>query len=91
MVVLYYHRSEGYGLQQHPRGDVSSPRRPNPIGATIVDLIAKVRKRTSRSGAGCDQLNAGTLFEIGLIILRRMRLFRRHSVLDTGDHYKKME
>jgi len=50
MVVFYFHRSEGYVLQQHPRGDKSrpqrgvfalrSPRRPNPIGVTTVDLLA---------------------------------------------------
>jgi tRNA-Thr(GGU) m(6)t(6)A37 methyltransferase TsaA len=50
MVVFYFHRSEGYTLRQHPRGDESrplqgvftlrSPRRPNPIGVTVVDLLA---------------------------------------------------
>ncbi len=49
MVVFYFHLSEGFKLQQHPRGDQSrpmrgvfslcSPKRPNPIGVTIVDLI----------------------------------------------------
>jgi len=47
VVVLYYfHRSAGYDLQVHPRGDpsrplrgvfaVRSPRRPNPIAVTTV-------------------------------------------------------
>lgn len=50
MVVFYFHRSEGYDLLQHPRGDQSrpkrgvfalrSPRRPNPIGVTMTDLIS---------------------------------------------------
>lgn len=50
MVVYYFHRSDGYALRQHPRGDRSrpqrgvfalcSPRRPNPIGVTVVDLVA---------------------------------------------------
>jgi len=50
MVVFYFHRSEGFDLLQHPRGDqirpkrgvftLRSPRRPNPIGVTVVDLIA---------------------------------------------------
>lgn len=49
MVVFYFHRAQGYDLRQHPRGDVSrpqrgvfalrSPRRPNPIGVTVVDLL----------------------------------------------------
>ena len=50
MVVFYFHRAQGYDLQQHPRGDATrpqrgvfalrSPRRPNPIGVTVVDLLA---------------------------------------------------
>lgn len=50
MVVFYFHQSQGYDLKQHPRGDRSrpqrgvfalrSPRRPNPIGVTVADLIA---------------------------------------------------
>jgi tRNA-Thr(GGU) m(6)t(6)A37 methyltransferase TsaA len=49
MVVFYFHRSAGYELSQHPCGDRSrpkrgvftlrSPRRPNPIGVTVVDLL----------------------------------------------------
>ncbi len=50
MVVFYFHRSRGFDLLQHPQGDRSrprrgvfalrSPRRPNPIGVTVVDLVA---------------------------------------------------
>jgi tRNA-Thr(GGU) m(6)t(6)A37 methyltransferase TsaA len=50
MVVFYFHRSRGFELLQHPRGDRSrpkrgvftlrSPRRPNPVGVTEVDLVA---------------------------------------------------
>jgi tRNA-Thr(GGU) m(6)t(6)A37 methyltransferase TsaA len=50
MVVFYFHRSEGYELLQHPRGDQSrpkrgvfalhSPNRPNPIGVTFADLVS---------------------------------------------------
>lgn len=50
MVVFHLHRSQGFDLLQHPRGDrkrprrgvfaLRSPRRPNPIGITIVDLVA---------------------------------------------------
>ena len=49
MVVFHFHRTEGFNLLQHPRGDRSrprrgvfalcSPRRPNPIGVTVVDLL----------------------------------------------------
>ncbi len=50
LVIFHFHRSEGYELRQHPRGDrtqprrgvfaLRSPRRPNPIGVTVVDLVA---------------------------------------------------
>jgi tRNA-Thr(GGU) m(6)t(6)A37 methyltransferase TsaA len=50
MVVFHFHRSQGYVLRQHPRDDQSrpargvfalrSPRRPNPIGVSVVDLLA---------------------------------------------------
>jgi tRNA-Thr(GGU) m(6)t(6)A37 methyltransferase TsaA len=50
MVIFCFHRAQAYALHQHPRGDVSrpmqgvfalrSPRRPNPIGVTVVDLLA---------------------------------------------------
>ena len=49
MVIFYFHRSQGFDLLQHPQGDRSrprrgvfalrSPRRPNPIGVTVVDLV----------------------------------------------------
>lgn len=50
MVIFFFHLSEGYELRQHPRGNTDrprrgvfalcSPRRPNPIGVTVVDLLA---------------------------------------------------
>jgi tRNA (adenine37-N6)-methyltransferase len=50
MVIFYFHRSEGFDLLQHPRGDQSqptrgvfalrSPRRPNPIGVTVAELVS---------------------------------------------------
>jgi len=49
LVVFHFHLSTDFDLQQHPRGDLSrskrgvfalrSPRRPNPIGVTEVDLL----------------------------------------------------
>lgn len=49
LVLFLFDRSEGFELRVHPRGDVSnplvgvfasrSPRRPNPIGATVVRLL----------------------------------------------------
>jgi tRNA-Thr(GGU) m(6)t(6)A37 methyltransferase TsaA len=50
MVLFYFDRSEGFSLLQHPRGDqerpkrgvftLRSPHRPNPIGATVVEVIS---------------------------------------------------
>jgi len=49
MVIFHLHRSHDYDLNQHPRGDTShskrgvftlrSPRRPNPIGITVVEVV----------------------------------------------------
>ena len=49
MVIFHFHRSEGAELLQHPRRDpnrpkrgvfaLRSPKRPNPIGVTVVDLV----------------------------------------------------
>ena len=50
MVLFHFDRVKEYQLHQHPRGDphrtkkgvfaIMSPRRPNPIGVTIVEIIA---------------------------------------------------
>jgi tRNA-Thr(GGU) m(6)t(6)A37 methyltransferase TsaA len=50
MVVFAFHKSGGYDLLQHPRGDQSrgrcgvfalrSPRRPNPLGVSEVELVS---------------------------------------------------
>ena len=50
MVLYYFDRIKDFELLQHPRGDSSrskrgvftlrSPRRPNPIGVTVVELLA---------------------------------------------------
>jgi tRNA-Thr(GGU) m(6)t(6)A37 methyltransferase TsaA len=49
-ILFYLHRSKGYDLLQHPRGDrdrpkrglfsLRTPRRPNAIGLTKVDLVS---------------------------------------------------
>jgi tRNA-Thr(GGU) m(6)t(6)A37 methyltransferase TsaA len=49
-VLFHLHRSEGYDLHQHPRGDrnrpkrglfsLRTPRRPNAIGLTRVELLS---------------------------------------------------
>ena len=50
LVVFHFDRSAGFDLHQHPRGDrtrpkrgvfaLRSPRRPNPIGVTEVDILS---------------------------------------------------
>lgn len=50
MVLFQFNRSHDYDLLQHPRGDTGrskqgvftlrSPRRPNPIGVTVVEIVA---------------------------------------------------
>lgn len=50
IVIFHFHLAEDYDLLQHPRGDADrplrgvftlrSPRRPNPIGMTEVELIS---------------------------------------------------
>lgn len=49
LVLFYFDRVFDYDLLQHPRGDTSrpkrgvftlrSPRRPNPIGVTVVEIV----------------------------------------------------
>jgi tRNA-Thr(GGU) m(6)t(6)A37 methyltransferase TsaA len=49
VVLFHFHRSQGFDLLQHPRGNrgrprrgvfaLRSPRRPNPIGVTVVNLV----------------------------------------------------
>ena len=49
LVLFVFDRSDGYELKVHPKGDVKnplvgvfasrSPRRPNPVGATVVKLL----------------------------------------------------
>ena len=72
LVIFYFHRSEGFDLLQHPQGDRSrpkrgvftlrSPRRPNPIGATIVDVLA-VDGNVLRVG-GLDAINGTPVLDI---------------------------
>ncbi len=72
MVIFHFHRSTGYELLQHPRGDVTrprrgvftlrSPRRPNPIGVTVVDVLA-VEGNVLRV-RGLDALNGTPVLDL---------------------------
>jgi len=71
-VVFHFHLSQDYELRQHPRGDVShpkrgvfslcSPRRPNPIGVSFVDLVR--REGRVLVVEGLDALNGTPLLDI---------------------------
>jgi tRNA-Thr(GGU) m(6)t(6)A37 methyltransferase TsaA len=72
MVVFYFHRSQGFDLLQHPQGDRSrprrgvfalrSPRRPNPIGVTVVELVA-VEENVLRV-RGLDAINGTPVLDL---------------------------
>ncbi|OIO96269.1 MAG: tRNA (N6-threonylcarbamoyladenosine(37)-N6)-methyltransferase TrmO [Anaerolineae bacterium CG2_30_64_16] len=72
VVVFHCHRSEGYELTQHPQGDRSrprrgvfalrSPRRPNPIGITVVELVA-LEENVLRV-RGLDAINGSPVLDI---------------------------
>jgi tRNA-Thr(GGU) m(6)t(6)A37 methyltransferase TsaA len=71
-VVFRFHLSRGYALRQHPRGNSSrakrgvfaicSPRRPNHLGVSFVDLIA--REGRVLVVRGLDALNGTPLLDI---------------------------
>jgi tRNA (adenine37-N6)-methyltransferase len=72
MVIFHFHRAQGYALRQHPRGDenrpmrgvfaLRSPRRPNPIGVTMVDLLG-VDENVLRV-RGLDAINGTPVFDL---------------------------
>jgi tRNA-Thr(GGU) m(6)t(6)A37 methyltransferase TsaA len=75
MVLFHFHHSEGYDLLQHPRGDTSrpkrgvfalhTPRRPNRIGVTTVDLMA-VEGNVLRV-RGLDAIHGTPVLDIKLV------------------------
>lgn len=72
MVLFYFDRTTEYELLQHPRGDRSrptrgvftlrSPRRPNPIGVTVVEVLA-VEDNVLRV-RGLDALNGTPVLDL---------------------------
>jgi tRNA-Thr(GGU) m(6)t(6)A37 methyltransferase TsaA len=75
MIVFHFHLVQSYALLQHPRGDHSRPKRgvfalhtpyrPNPIGVTVVDLLA-VEGNVLRV-QGLDALNGSPVLDIKLV------------------------
>jgi tRNA-Thr(GGU) m(6)t(6)A37 methyltransferase TsaA len=72
LVVFYFHQSKGYDLLQHPRGDQSrskrgvftlrSPKRPNPIGISEVELLEV--KDNILTVRGLDALNGSPVLDL---------------------------
>jgi tRNA-Thr(GGU) m(6)t(6)A37 methyltransferase TsaA len=72
LVIFHFHRSTDFDLLQHPRGDRSrprrgvfalrSPRRPNSIGISVVDLVA-IEGNTLRVH-GLDAINGTPVLDI---------------------------
>ena len=72
MVLFYFDRVTDCDLQQHPRGDKSrpkrgvfalrSPRRPNPIGVTVADVLSVNGNVVTVSGL--DALNGTPVLDL---------------------------
>ncbi len=72
MVIFHFHKAEGYDLHQHPRKDLErpkrgvfalrSPRRPNPIGVTIVNI--KEIKDNVLYVEGLDAINGTPVIDL---------------------------
>jgi len=75
LVAFFFHRSRGFDLVQHPRGNrnrtprgvfaLHSPRRPNPVGVTVVDLVA-IEGNVLRV-RGLDAINGTPVLDLKLI------------------------
>ena len=75
MIVFHFHLVQSYALLQHPRGDHSrskqgvfalhTPYRPNPIGVTVVDLLAV--EGNGLRVRGLDALNSTPVLDIKLV------------------------
>lgn len=76
MVIFLFHRSTGYALRQHPKGDktrakrgvfsLCSPNRPNPIGITRV-RITELRGNVI-SVTGLDAFNGTPLLDLKPVV-----------------------
>ena len=74
MVIFHFHLSQDYDLLQHPRGDrerpprgvfmLRSPKRPNPIGVTVVDLL--VIDKNVLQVRGLDAINGTPVLDLKL-------------------------
>ncbi|MEA2007924.1 MAG: SAM-dependent methyltransferase [Chloroflexota bacterium] len=72
LVVFHFHRSRGFDLLQHPRGNrnrlprgvfaLHSPRRPNPVGVTVASLV-EIKGNVLRV-QGLDAINGTPVLDI---------------------------
>lgn len=75
LVVFQFHRLKGYELLQHPRNDparplrgvfaLHSPRRPNPLGVTEVELLR--RDQNVLHVRGLDAVNGTPVLDLKLL------------------------
>jgi tRNA-Thr(GGU) m(6)t(6)A37 methyltransferase TsaA len=75
LVIFQFHLLLGYDLLQHPKNDpdlkkrgvfsLHSPRRPNPIGATEVDLVR--REGNILHVRGLDAVNGTPVLDLKLL------------------------
>ena len=78
MVLFHCDRVRDYELLQHPRGNVDrekrgvftlrSPRRPNPIGVTVVELVGMAGNELSVRGL--DALNGTPVLDLKPVLRR---------------------
>jgi formylmethanofuran dehydrogenase subunit E len=76
LVVFVFHRSQGFDWLQHPQGDRSrpkrglftlrSPKRPNPIGISEVDLISI--EENILHVRGLDALNGSPVLDLKPVV-----------------------
>ena len=72
MVIYHIHRALGYDLKVHPMGDEAlakrglfatrTPRRPNPIGLTVVEVLSI--RENEIAVTGLDALNESPILDI---------------------------
>lgn len=82
MVLFHCHRVQDYELLQHPQGNVArekrgvftlrSPRRPNPIGATVVELVQI--EGNELSVQGLDALNGTPVLDLKPLLHSNLEL-----------------
>jgi len=79
MVLFHFDRIKEYQLRQHPRGDrdrpkkgvfaIRTPKRPNPIGVTVVEILAI--EGHSVTVTGLDAFNGSPVIDLKPVVNHR--------------------